>query len=208
MTCDVEPRCRNDQQTRDMVGPQLLNIGGFLRRIVVRIAQNHAERALVCYVLDASNHAREKGVGDIRNHHAEDVGSIPPQTAGQRAGLISQTANGFEYTLPQFGPHDSSSVDDMGHRADRDFSPLGNLPHCYPCSHADTRPNCLPAHPGVTVSLLRSEILLPLSDPYSATSTRACRARLTYRLGGSTRWSPGLDSNCPPAGCRLACVHR
>src|SRR5271157_3960968 len=103
VTGDVRTRRRNDQQASNVVGAQFANVRGFLGRIVVLFAQDHAEGALVGHVLDAANHAREEWVRYIWNDHSEHVCPVSSQTSGQGTGLISEAANRFDIEFVEAG---------------------------------------------------------------------------------------------------------
>src|SRR6185369_12361452 len=64
---------RNDEQARGTVGAQFVQIGFFLPRIVVRIAEDHSERAFEGDVFDAANNAREKRIENVWNDHSQHV---------------------------------------------------------------------------------------------------------------------------------------
>src|SRR5215469_3399827 len=72
---------RDDQKSSNMVRAQFPNVRCLLLRVIIRVAQDHAERALVSYVLHASNYPWEKRIRDVRNHHPEHVRAIATKSS-------------------------------------------------------------------------------------------------------------------------------
>src|SRR5208283_5067528 len=65
VTRDICANRRNDQQACNVIGTQLANVRSLFRRIIICVAEDHAEGSLVGNVLYAPNHAREEWIRDV-----------------------------------------------------------------------------------------------------------------------------------------------
>ena len=111
----------------DPLGNQELQVNRFLILLIVAVAEQHAIAGLLGGILGTTHNGREEGIGDVGHDHAQRVGLLFGQTAGQQVGTVIQLANSSFDTASQGRAHPAGVVDHRRHGEYRNLSLTGHV---------------------------------------------------------------------------------
>ena len=121
---------RHDNQAVHPVAPHDVQTVFFLLTIVIRVKQNQTVALFSRRLLHVFLQIREKGVGDIGQHHADELGSAAHQPPGHGIGLKIMFSGASQHFFPHLRFHGSVAVQHPGYGRLRHAGEAGDFGHC------------------------------------------------------------------------------
>src|SRR5260370_41342230 len=90
-------RCDEEEPLRSSAGERTV-ILLFLGNVTVGVSDDECVASGAQHILRPPNEAGEKGVGDVRNYHADGSGLVSPEASGNCVGMQPQFPDNAEYT--------------------------------------------------------------------------------------------------------------
>ena len=114
----IAPTSSRHDQPVDPTGKHIAQNGALAALVVVGVRQNRGVPDLGECVLDGADHRRKERIGDVRDEHPDDPGSVRLQPRGNGIRLIRECIRGFGHALRNLGGNHMprAGVEHPGHR--------------------------------------------------------------------------------------------
>ena len=137
------PGERQENHPRHALRQQHLDPGQLARAVALRVAEHRGIAARSGLPLDRLRHFRVERIGQVADHHAQDVRPLLHELPGQDVRAVAQLLDRRVDLAPRLPRHADTAPNHIGYCRLRDSRSIGNVqygrrsPHVSPAANDD-----------------------------------------------------------------------